>query len=78
MHMDLQCHHCWDMERATLAHWLTRFVLEVRKTDGTEYLPNTLHHILCGVMCHLRCTKPNINFLKDAEFLCFRSSLDAE
>ena len=67
-----------DMERATLACWLTRFVLEMRKTDGTEYPPNTVHHIVCGVMRHLRCTKPDIDFFKDAEFSSFRSSLDAE
>ena len=67
-----------DMERATLACWLTRFVLEMRKTDGTEYPPNTMHHIVCGVMRHLRCTKPDIDFFKDAEFSSFRSSLDAE
>ena len=29
-------------------------------------------------MRHLRCTKPDIDFFKDAEFSSFRSSLDAE
>ena len=50
----------------------------MRKTDGTEYPPNTVHHIVCGVMRHLRCTKPDIDFFKDAEFSSFRSSLDGE
>lgn len=67
-----------DMEQATLACWLTRFVLEMRKTDGTEYPPNIVHHIVCGVMHHLRCTKPDIDIFKDGEFSSFRSSLDAE
>ena len=28
--------------------WMTRFVLEARKKDGTEYPPNSLHHIVTG------------------------------
>ncbi len=38
-----------EMDTKILAHWLTRFVLEVRKVDGSEYPPNTLHPIICGI-----------------------------
>ena len=37
-----------DMTPTELNHWLSRFVVEARKTDGTEYPPNTLHHIVAG------------------------------
>ena len=33
-----------------LAHWLTMFILEARKKTGEVYPPNTLHHIVCGLM----------------------------
>ena len=42
---------------------LDRFVLEVRKKDGKEYAPNTLHH------------SPDIDFFRDARFAKFRQSL---
>ena len=68
-----------EMDPQTVAHWLIRLVLEARKVDGSEYPPNTLHHIICGIMRHLRSTTmPGVDFFKDAEFTSFRSSLDAE
>ena len=41
-------HH---ITRTQFQHWLTRFLLEVRKKDGTEY---TLHHICSGIARHMR------------------------
>ena len=69
-----------QLDRQDLQYWITRFILEVRKKDGMEYPPNTLHHIVCGLMHHLRqdCGKPDIDFFKDTAFADFRSSLDAE
>ena len=68
-----------EMDSKTMAYWLTRFVLEVRKIDGCEYPPNTLHHIVCGLMRHLRNeSKPDIDFFKDVEFSSFTASLNAE
>ena len=61
-----------------MKHWLTLFVLEVRKQNGTEYPPNTLHHIVCGIMRYLRQNGMNIDFYQDPEFADFRQSLDAE
>ncbi len=67
------------MDSKTQVHWLTRFVLEVRKTDGNEYPPNTLHHIICGIMRHVRATSnPQADFFKDVEFSSFLSTLNAE
>ena len=49
------------------------------KKDGSEFTPNTLHHIICGLMRHLRGNgHPAIDFFCDPEFCKFRSSLDAE
>ena len=62
-----------------LNYWLTRFILEVRKRDGSQYPPNTIHHITAGIMRYLRWNgKPNIDLFKDPEFREFRDSLDAE
>lgn len=58
---------------------MTRFVLEVRKVNGSEYQPNTLYHIVCGIMRHVRIIlSAKIDFFKDSEFAEFRVSLDAE
>ena len=63
----------------SLDHWLTRFILEVRKNDGSEFPPNNLHHITAGLMQHLQWSgKAQIDLFKDATFAEFRSSLDAE
>ena len=37
----------------TLQYWMCQYVLEVRRKDGSVYPANTLHHLCCGVMCHL-------------------------
>ena len=62
-----------------LNEFLTMFVLEARKKTGEVYPPNTLHHIVCGLMRHLPPTgNPQIDFFRDPEFSGFRASLDAE
>ena len=53
--------------------------MEVRKKDGSEYPHNTLHHLVCGIMCHLRISgQPSLDFFKVPNFTDFRTSLDAE
>ena len=63
-----------------MQYWLSRFIHEARKKNGREYAPNTLYHLACGIMRHIRhnCGRPEIDFFKDPEFSDFRSSLDAE
>ena len=39
-----------EMTTEEMQYWMTRFILEARKKDGEEYPPNTLHHIVCGLM----------------------------
>ena len=68
-----------EMTNTDLQYWMTRFIMEVRKKDGTNFLPNTLHHICCGIMRHLRTNgKPSLDIFNDPEFADFRASLDAE
>ena len=58
---------------------MTRFILEIRKKNGDEYPPNTLHHLICGIMRFLRQNgNPQLDFFKDAIFADFRCSLDGE
>ena len=44
---------------------MSRFVLEVRKRDGTEYPPNTLYHFICGLQHYIRGSRPEVHFFQD-------------
>ena len=66
------------MTHTELTHWLSRFVVEVRKVDGTEYPPNTLHHIVAGLQNHLRLEGKMVDLFKDRQFAPFQASLDGE
>ena len=63
-----------------LQFWLVRFILEVRKKNGSEYPPDTLHHLCSGIVRFLRTsgTHPSLDIFRDPIFAPFRSSLDAE
>jgi hypothetical protein len=61
-----------------LTHWLSRFVVEVRKGDGTEYPPNTLHHTVAGLQRYLCFQGEMIDLFKDQEFPAFWANLDRE
>ena len=61
-----------------LDHWLSKFVVETRRSDGALYPPNTLYAICCGLLRAVRESRPQINFLKDPEFSGFRKTLDGE
>ena len=68
-----------DMTKKQMQYRLTRFVLEVRKKNGDVYPPNSLHHIVVGIMRHVRWSgQPNIDFFTDHDFANLRGSLDAE
>ena len=40
----------------------------MRKKDGSEFPPNTLHHIVCGIMRHLRDKSPSLDFFTETDF----------
>lgn len=70
-----------QMSPEDLAYWMGKFVLEVRKRDGTEYPPKTVYALVC---CFKRYFEENgiheINPLNtgDSRFGNFRVTLDAE
>ena len=67
------------MDYETMQYWLSCFVLEVQKKDGSIYPANTLHHLCCGVMWYLReCGRHELDLFKDPAFTEFRDTLDAE
>ena len=64
-----------DMTNSQLTHWLSRFVLEAHKRDGSEYPPNTLHHICAGIM---RTNGRIVDFFKGDDFMGLQATLDGE
>ena len=58
---------------------MNRFVLEIRKKDGTPYPAECLPHCVCGVMRFVRLNgKPAVDFFKNQAFADFRAVLNAE
>ena len=66
-----------ELSESELNHQLTCFILEVRKKDGSLYPPNSLHHLVAGLVRHLRQNGRNIDIFKDPGYSTFRA-LDAE
>jgi hypothetical protein len=54
-----------ELDLPILASYLSNFILEVRKKNGDEFPPNSLHHnIVSGLQRHLRFNgKPAVDFL---------------
>ena len=68
-----------EIDSSELQRLLTHFILEIRKKDGSEFPPNSLHHLVCGLMRYIRHHgRPELDFFKDSEFTSFRRSQDAE
>ena len=58
---------------------MSNFIFEVRKKSGEEFLPKSLHHIVCGIQRHIRMSSnSSIDIFKDCEFADFWVCLDAE
>ncbi len=54
-------------------------IFQIRKNDGSEFPPDTLHHIVSGIQRYLRWNgNPGIDLFKDACFADFRMCLDSE
>ena len=64
----------------TLNSTLSKFIVEIRKSNGQLYPPQTLHQLLCGVLRHV-CSKnpacPNFMDKKDARFSQLHKTLDS-
>ena len=58
-----------------MAHWMSKFVLEVRKLNSDEYQPNTLYHIIGGIMRHIKLARSvELDFFKTPDFSDFREA----
>lgn len=68
-----------DMDRKELDHWLSCFVVEARRKDGSPYVGETLQSLVCGIQRHVRLARPDfpVDFLSGAEFRGLRGVLDA-
>ena len=66
------------MTNEQLTYWLSRFVLEVRKQNGLEYPPNSLHRICAGLLRQLRNGGRKLDLFTDQEFSAFQATLDGE
>lgn len=78
-HAGIDCppHH-FLCSKEILNFWLSRFVLEARRQDGTHYPPETLYGLVCGVFRAVKESHPTFNLFGDPEFHSFRQVLDGE
>ena len=69
-----------ELSNKDLNFWMQRFIVEIRRKEGTNYPPNTLTQIVAGLQRHLRnrCSERQFNFCKDSvlDFAEFRKTLD--
>ena len=67
-----------QMSLESLRYWLPKFVMEVRKVDGSHYPPTTVYQLCCGWARALKSAdQVDIDIINDSRFGCFRSVLDA-
>ncbi len=64
---------------ATICKWLTLYIAETRKKDGTKYPPKTIYSLLSGLLRHTRAHNPQCpNFLDpdDLRFATLHNAVD--
>lgn len=61
-----------------LDYWLSKFVVEARRSNGEHYPPNTLHATCCGLLRYVQEHRPNINFFQDSFYASFQKTLDGD
>ena len=68
-----------EISTADLNYWLSHFVLEVNRVDGSPYPAVTIKHLCVGIQRFLReeCDRPEISLFDGLEFVSFRKTLDA-
>ena len=66
-------------DAAVLCKWLTFYVAETRKKDGSEYPPKTVYLLLSGLLRHMRSRNascPNFLDTSNPNFATFHNALD--
>ena len=66
------------MKLPDVSFWLQRFVLEVRKSNGDVYSPDSLYQLCCGIQRALRDAGQDVNIFEQFQFAQFRSVIDGE
>ena len=67
-----------EMEAEEMNFWLSRFVVEARKKDGTDYPPNTLYQLCSGLGRALKqADRADIKLFDDSKFCSFMTTLDS-
>ena len=68
-----------NSSKDTVSRTLCHFVFEIRRCDGKEYPPGSIHGIMCGIMRYFRddCNRPDLNFFKEEnDFHFLRRCID--
>ena len=69
-------------DKKEMGHWLSRFVIEIRRKDSKEYPYNSLYNMCCALQRHVNGEQRNcdIEFFnrKDAAFFRFYEALDSK
>ena len=61
-----------------LCFWLSKFVHEIKKKDGSEYPPNTLYQICAGLQRALRENGlPELDIFRNPRYKLFQDSIDS-
>ena len=55
-----------------LGYFMELFVIKIQEKDRSEYTSTTLHHLVAGLMRHLRGADVKMDFFQDEEFDKFR------
>lgn len=58
--------HLYIADNIQLDYLLSKFVIEVKKSDSNTYPPNTLYSICCGLLRYVRERRPEVNFFRDS------------
>ena len=69
-----------EMSHQQLDYWISCFIMEAKKKDGSDYIGETLHNMVCGLQRHLRLVRPDfsVDFLSGTEFRGLCGVLDAK
>lgn len=66
------------MANEDLKFWISKFVVEVKRKDGTPYPPNSLYQICCGLGRGLvDIGRSDVDIFNAPEFALFRDTLDS-
>ena len=62
-----------------ICEWLCKFITEMRKSNGEEYTPRSLHLILSGLQRHIRRLQPldSINLFQDPHYKPLKNVCDS-